>query len=216
MARQRMISKPYLWMAQAATKQSRKPGKGDQDCLCSKSLTQGSRKRWGCSEQKEELCCSYTLYLLVTTTICESILRRMDQSDQVLGGSCFAIFDGTGVKYSLLNAVRSVGRILLRFHGTSSGFFVRRRVFLAANGFRADVMEEAVYLQRRISSWGRFISLSQYVTSSSRRFRSRRTFIPTVAVWTTTVFPTALGLHFTSIQKKSLDGSEIGILELEL
>ena len=139
---------------------------------------------------------------VVSTAICESILRTMDQSERILGGSCRAIFDGVGTKYSFLNAVRSVGNDLLKIHGISSGFFIRRRIFLAANGFRADVMEEAVDLQRRIASWGSFVTLDENVISSSRRFRSRRTFVPTVAVWITTVFLTAVGLHFTAIEKK--------------
>jgi uncharacterized protein len=138
---------------------------------------------------------------IVLPTLCKSVVRATS-SDSVLGGSCHALFDGVGAKYDFLNALRLCGDKLLRIRGISSGFFVKRRVFVLANGFREDVMEEAVDFQRRTKGWGKFVTLNQSITSSSRRFASKGAFVPTLVVWITTVLMTYFGLHFTSIERK--------------
>ncbi|MGA2875294.1 MAG: DUF2064 domain-containing protein [Nitrososphaerales archaeon] len=137
---------------------------------------------------------------VVYPTLCECVIRAT-ASDVVIGGSCHALFDGVGTRYGFLNAMRRCGDKLLGIRGISSGFFVKRHVFISANGFRENVMEEAVDFQKRTRSWGKFVTLNQSIVSSSRRFAAKRAFIPTLAVWTTTVLLTYLGLHFTSIEK---------------
>jgi hypothetical protein len=71
-----------------------------------------------------------------------------------------------------------------------------------ANGFREDVMEEAVDFQKRTKGLGDFVTIKEAIVSSPRRFAVKRNFVPTLAVWITTVLLTYLGLHFTSIEKK--------------
>lgn len=138
---------------------------------------------------------------LVSPTLCESVLRATE-SDDVIGGSCRAIFEGQSMKLSFLNVMRSCGDELLDLHGISSGFFVKRVVFASAKGFREDVMEEAIDFQRRTKNWGEFVTLDELIRTSPRRFTSKKTFVPTLAVWITTVLLTYLGLHFTSIERK--------------
>ncbi len=138
---------------------------------------------------------------VVPPSLCGSIVRATS-SNVVIGGSCHAIFDGEGTRYEFLNAMRRCGYKLLGIRGISSGFFVRRRVFVSANGFRENVMQEAVDFEKRTRNWGKFVALDQTITSSSRGFAARRAFIPTLVIWTTTVLMTYLGIDFTSIEKK--------------
>ncbi len=132
-------------------------------------------------------------------TLLASIVRTLDDRSTV-GGSCRVVFEGRGPKIAFLNAIRLCGSRLLGIHGISSGFFVRRAEFEKAGGFRQDVMEEAVDLQRRIRSRGRFVSLDEVCTTSARRFEKEK-FVPTLVVWATTVLLTAIGLHFRVIER---------------
>lgn len=138
---------------------------------------------------------------IVPPTLCENVIRATS-SDQVIGGSCQSLFSGEGAKYGFLNATRRCGNKLLGIHGISSGFFVKRQIFVLADGFLDDVMEEAVDFQKRTKHWGNYVTISQTIVSSPRRFQARGKFVPTLAVWVTTVILTYLGLHFTSIERK--------------
>ena len=145
---------------------------------------------------------------VVSPTLCESVVRATE-SDVVIGGSCHALFDGDGTKYDFLNAMRHCGDKLLGIRGISSGFFVKRRVFVAANGFREDVMEEAVDFQKRAKGWGKFVTLNQSITSSSRRFAAKGAFVPTLAVWITTVLLDLPRTSFHVNREKALECGKI-------
>jgi hypothetical protein len=118
----------------------------------------------------------------------------------VAGGSCRTAFDAKGFRYSFLTAFRECGSRLLRLHGISSAFFVRRSLFMAAGGFKEDVMEEAIDLSRRLSGY-RFITLDIGVLSSARRFE-RRDFLFVAALWSMTVFLTFIGMRGTGLERR--------------
>ena len=86
------------------------------------------------------------------------------------------LFDGVGTRYEFLNAMRRCGDKLLGIRGISSGFFVKRRVFVSANGFRDNVMEEAVDFQKQNKELGEVRDANQSIVSSSRRFAAKRGF----------------------------------------
>jgi glycosyltransferase A (GT-A) superfamily protein (DUF2064 family) len=139
--------------------------------------------------------------MTVPPTLIGSLLESLGDAS-VMGGSSRVVFRERGAKVRFLSAVRLCGSRLLKIHGISSGFYVRRYVFDHAGGFRESVMEEAVDLQRRVSHLGRFVTLDERCTTSARRFTRRGRFLPVLAVWVTTVLLTVLGLHFTSIERK--------------
>jgi glycosyltransferase A (GT-A) superfamily protein (DUF2064 family) len=136
---------------------------------------------------------------LPRTLVAEIAASLRDSS--VIGGSFPATFDGNGFKYRFLDALTYCGRRLLHVHGISSAFFVRRSMFLAAGGFREEVMEEAVDLVRRLVGYGRFITLNTTCVSSARRFR-KHGFGVVTALWITTVLLTIVGLHITWLENK--------------
>ena len=138
--------------------------------------------------------------MTVPPTLISSVVRSLESSS-VLGGSCRVVFGGRGARVEFLSSLRLCGSRLLRVHGISSGFYVRRPVFETAGGFRLTVMEEAVDLRRRVSSLGSFVTLDEICTTSDRRFGGGR-FFPVLALWVGTVLLTMAGLHFTSIEKK--------------
>lgn len=138
---------------------------------------------------------------LVAPTMCESVMRTA-ALEGVIGGSCNAMFDGQGARLGFLNAIRRCGNDLLNIHGISSGFFVKRRVFVSTNGFSQDVMEEAVDFQKRTRTLGRYVRLDETIRSSPRRFVSSKNFIPTISIWITTVLLTYLGFHFVGIERR--------------
>jgi glycosyltransferase A (GT-A) superfamily protein (DUF2064 family) len=139
---------------------------------------------------------------IVSPTLCESIIRATDVDANIVGGSCRAIFDGSDSKIKFLNVMRICGDKLFSIHGISSGFFVKRRAFILANGFREDVMEEAVDFQNRTKDWGKFVTLNEYIRSSPRRFESKKTFFPTFVIWVATVFLTYLRLNPPGVEQK--------------
>jgi cellulose synthase/poly-beta-1,6-N-acetylglucosamine synthase-like glycosyltransferase len=118
----------------------------------------------------------------------------------VAGGSCRIAFDARGFRYSFLSAFRTCGSRLLRLHGISSAFFVRRSLLLAAGGFREDVMEEAIDLVRRLPG-SRFVTLDITVLSSARRFERRDLFF-VAALWSLTVLLTLVGVRRTGLERK--------------
>ncbi|MDG6906551.1 MAG: DUF2064 domain-containing protein [Nitrososphaerota archaeon] len=137
---------------------------------------------------------------IVSPTLCEAVIRA-SRLDEVIGGSCKSEFSGNKTRYAFLNALRNCGNRLLKIHGISSGFFVRRRVFLQAHGFSDNVMEEAVDFQKRTRYWGNYLTIEQIILSSPRRFAGKRDFVPTLIVWITTVLLTYIGTHHTSIER---------------
>ncbi len=143
------------------------------------------------------------LFLHADMTAPRNLVASVSKSlgdSAVIGGSCRVLFVGQGSKIAFLNAVKACGSRLLGIHGISSGFFVRRAAFEEAGGFREGVMEEAVDLRHRISPYGGFVTLDEACYTSARRFERGR-FLPTLVVWVTTVLLTAIGLHFTAIER---------------
>jgi len=138
--------------------------------------------------------------LKLSLTVMDEITTFL-KDPSIKGGNCHVTFDGNGFKYRFLDAFRACGSRLLRVHGISSAFFVRRSDFLEVGGFREDAMEEAVDLVQRLSDHGRFITLKQTVILSARRFE-RGNFLLVTALWITTVLLTLLGFHETSIEEK--------------
>ena len=137
---------------------------------------------------------------VVPPTLVSSVARAL-RDPEVYGGSCKVVFRGKGAKIGFINALKTCGSRLLGIHGISSGFFVRRSMFELAGGFRDGVMEEAVDLQRRAGSHGRFVFLDDLCTTSARRFQRKRRFLSTLTVWLATVLLTYAGLHFTSLER---------------
>ncbi len=137
----------------------------------------------------------------VPPTLIGSVVQSLSDPS-VAGGSCHVVFQGDSVKLRFLSAARLCGSKLLNIHGISSAFYVRRSSFQRAGGFRDTVMEEAVDLQRRISSEGSFVTLDEICTTSARRFNQRGRFVPVAAVWIATVLLTVFGIHFTSIEER--------------
>lgn len=175
-------------------------GKADEIVLVERPSRRG-QENVAASEARGDALLFLHADMVVPPTLVSSVIESLS-NPRVTGGSCRVIFRGTGPGTSFLSAVRLCGGRLLRIHGISSGFYVRRSAFERAGGFRDAVMEEAVDLQRRISSLGEFVTLSEVCTTSARRFNRRGRFFPTLVIWVTTVLLTALGLHFTSIEKK--------------
>ncbi len=73
---------------------------------------------------------------------------------------------------------------LLRWFGLvygDSAIFVRRSVFEAVGGYRDLPLFEDCDLYQRLRRMGRFVRLSEYATTSSRRFEGR--FFRTFARW---------------------------------
>ena len=138
--------------------------------------------------------------LKLSPTVIDEVTTSL-KDPSIIGGNCQVTFDGNGFKYRSLDAFRACGSRLLRLHGISSAFFVRRSDFLEVGGFREDAMEEAVDLVQRLSEHGKFITLKQTAISSARRFE-RGSFLLVTALWTTTVLLTLLGFHGTSIEEK--------------
>lgn len=138
--------------------------------------------------------------MLLPPNLLQDLVKAIDDPE-VLGGSCTVVFEGEGFKLRFLDALRKVGGRLLRIHGISSAFFVRRKAFLEVGGFREGVMEEAVDLQRRLRGRGKFVTIDQVVVSSSRRFQGRNSLFVAI-IWVLTVAMTAIGLHFTSVERK--------------
>jgi glycosyltransferase A (GT-A) superfamily protein (DUF2064 family) len=147
---------------------------------------------------------SALLFLHADMKLPRTIVRNIETSlkrPSVIGGGSLVAFDGRGFKYRFLDALRRCGSRLLRIHGISSTFFVKRSMFFAVGGFREDVMEEAVDLERRLSKYGRFITLNDISLSSPRRFEKHGFGLVTV-IWVVTVLLTVLGLHITSVENK--------------
>ncbi len=139
--------------------------------------------------------------MAVPPTLIETVARTL-RDGAVFGGSCRVMFRGRTSGVAFLNAVRLCGSRLFGIHGISAAFFVRRRVFERVGGFRPDVMEEAVDLQRRVSSGRGFVTLPVVCTTSARRFAPWGKFVPTLVVWIATVLLTASNIHFTSIERQ--------------
>ncbi len=138
--------------------------------------------------------------MILSRTITGDVARSL-KDPLIIGGSSRITFDGAGPRYRLLDALRNCGSQLLRIHGISSAFFVRRSMFFAVRGFREDVMEEAVDMSRRLAGYGRFITLSDTCTSSARRFK-KPNFGLVAALWVATVFLTVLGLNIAWVENK--------------
>ena len=137
---------------------------------------------------------------VVPPTLVSSVIEAL-RSPDVSGGSFRVVFRGNGTRIRFLNALKLCGSRVLGIHGISSGFFIRRSVFERAGGFRESVMEEAVDLQRRVSSGTRFVFLDDLCTTSARRFDRKGRFTSTLIVWLATVILTYAGLHFTFIER---------------
>lgn len=101
----------------------------------------------------------------------------------VVGGNFEVIFNGEGRWARFLTWLYPQLRTLRLCYGDSA-FFVGRIAYEKVGGFKDYPIFEDVDLYRRLQKVGRFVHLSQTVTTSSRRFENK-SFIGLFLRWTT-------------------------------
>src|SRR4051812_27355635 len=109
-------------------------------------------------------------------------IRSCLRDEQTAGGNFSLVFDGGGRSAQQLTAIYPWLRFLGLCYG-DSGIFVRRSVYLAAGGFQSYPLFEDVDLVRRMRRLGKFRTLPDTLTTSSRRFEHRN-FALMFAEWT--------------------------------
>ena len=104
------------------------------------------------------------------------------QDESVAGGNFSLCFDGDTRSARQLTFLYPYLRLLGLCYG-DSGIFVRRSVYLQAGQFQPYPLFEDVDLVRRIRKLGGFRTLTEKLTTSSRRFENRN-FPVMFAEWT--------------------------------
>ena len=104
------------------------------------------------------------------------------QNEKNAGGNFSLSFDGGSKSAGQLTLIYPWLRFLGLCYG-DSGIFVRKSVYVQAGGFRPFPLFEDVDLVRRIRRIGRFRTLGERLTTSSRRFEGRN-FTLMFAEWT--------------------------------
>lgn len=128
---------------------------------------------------------------------CARQIKAVMRYSQVVGGNFELSFAGDSRWAKILTwlypQLRSIGLV----YGDSA-IFVSREIYEKVGGFRDYPIFEDVDLFHRIKKHGRFLHLSQIVTTSSRRFENR-SFVWTFAKWA--VFQ---GLYWFGVPPKFL------------
>ena len=134
------------------------------------------------------------------------------RNEGTAGGHFRLCFDGHGRSASHLTQIYPWLRVLGLCYG-DSGIFVRRSVYLECGGFQPYPLFEDVDLVRRIRSLGKFRTLPETLTTSSRRFEDRN-FALMFAEWTTLqvlfwagVSPHALARMYKPVRRRRQSGS---------
>lgn len=109
-------------------------------------------------------------------------IRSCLRDERTAGGNFSLVFDGGGRSAHQLTRIYPWLRLLGLCYG-DSGIFVRRSVYLAAGGFQSFPLFEDVDLVRRIRRLGKFRTLPDTLSTSSRRFQDRN-FALMFAEWT--------------------------------
>lgn len=109
-------------------------------------------------------------------------IRACLRDERTAGGNFSLVFDGGGRSARQLTRIYPWLRLLGLCYG-DSGIFVRRGVYLAAGGFQSYPLFEDVDLVRRIRRLGKFRTMPDTLTTSSRRFQDRN-FALMFAEWT--------------------------------
>lgn len=140
----------------------------------------------------------------------EHILEALADCSVVAGNFRLA-FDGDSMGAALLSRIYPhLRRIGLRYG--DSGLFVRRSVYEKAGGFRPYPLFEDLDLIRRLSRFGRVVTVPCTLETSSRRFE-RRNFGAMFAHWTALqllywagVSPYTLARYYSHVRAQNRPG----------
>lgn len=116
---------------------------------------------------------------------------------EVVGGNFEVIFNGSGRWARFLTWLYPQLRTLRLCYGDSA-FFVGRIAYGEVGGFRDYEIFEDVDLFRRLQKKGRFVHLSQTVTTSSRRFENSN------FIWIFMRWSTLQGLYWCGVPPRIL------------
>ena len=137
-------------------------------------------------------------------------IRSCFKDGQIAGGNFSLHFDGGKRSAQRLTRIYPWLRLLGLCYG-DSGIFVRRDVYFEAGEFQPYPLFEDVDLVRRIKKLGKFQTLPEALTTSSRRFENRN-FALMFAEWTAlqTLFWAGVSPHRLARMYKPIRGRKTG------
>ena len=112
---------------------------------------------------------------------CGRQIKQYMRYDEIVGGNFDVVFDGKSRWAQFLTRLYAQLRLTGLVY-SESAIFARRKTYEEIKGFRDLPFVEDVDLYKRLNKKGRFVHINLIVTTSSRRFESRR-FFWTFARW---------------------------------
>jgi rSAM/selenodomain-associated transferase 2 len=130
---------------------------------------------------------SVFLFLHIDTILPENAANAIENSlkdPRVIGGRFRLRLDNKGWRYQMLGRNINMRDHFFRGFTGDQAIFVRREVFKDIGGYPPVDLMEDLELGRRMCRKGRVVRLSQYVTTSARRWRQGGLFRTVIIMWT--------------------------------